>query len=204
MFKKKCFSCNKKVEKKFNFCPYCGASFKKKNEEENYGMLGRDDFIPDMQRQAQPKIPLGLNKIMGHLVKQLNKELNNLGNESLQASPKGFSIQISTGKPQIKEVQGRPIKEIMNNISEEEIGRRTKLPRAEAESSIRRLADRIIYEVKTPGIKNKEQVIITKLENSIEIKAYSKDKCYYKTIPLKFEIQKWYLLNEKIILELKG
>jgi len=39
MLKKKCPSCAEKVSRDFNFCPKCGASFKAKNEEMNFGMF---------------------------------------------------------------------------------------------------------------------------------------------------------------------
>ena len=34
MLKKKCPHCEKKIERKFNFCPYCGFPFKKITEQD--------------------------------------------------------------------------------------------------------------------------------------------------------------------------
>ncbi len=69
MFKKKCSACAKKVEKKFNYCPYCGVSFKAGNDSKDFGMLGRDDSERRVQQDLG--LPLGLNGIVNSLVKQL-------------------------------------------------------------------------------------------------------------------------------------
>ena len=45
MFKKRCSKCDKKIEKGYNFCPYCGKNSKGDYKKEDYGILGRDDFI---------------------------------------------------------------------------------------------------------------------------------------------------------------
>ncbi len=45
MLKRRCSGCGEKVERKFNYCPWCGIGFKTKNEQENFGMIGKDDFV---------------------------------------------------------------------------------------------------------------------------------------------------------------
>ena len=203
MFERKCPDCAKKVEGKFRFCPYCGSSFKQRSEAENYGMLGRDDVV-EKEPEKQMKLPFGLNKIMGGLMEQLNKELGGMMNEG-GGVPKGFKIQISTGKPMVQQVAPRVnVKQHVIHLSKEEAERRGKLPRKEAKSTIRRIGDVLVYEILTPGVNNKEQVIITKLEEGIEVKAYSKDKCYYKTILLTVEVLRWGVLENKVVVELKG
>lgn len=209
MFKRKCPGCREKVERKFNFCPYCGKSFKEHDEQENFGMIGRDDIV-DLERQARQeiKLPFGLNKIMGSLMKKLEKEMSEL--DGGVGTPKGFKIQISTGMPHLKRIMPEVRRGNLDNktvtpeISDEELERRRKLLRVEAKSVIRRLADKIVYEICVPGVKSNKDIVIARLENSIEIKAYSKDKCYFKIIPLKIEVIGFYLKDEKVFLELKN
>ena len=207
MFEKKCPDCGKKIKHSFNFCPFCGADFKKKKNEEDYGMLGTDDFVELHQQKTNVvKLPFGLNKLMGGLIKQLDRELREMVQEDMQVRgvPRGFQIKISSGQPKLQKVVS-PVKSAEKiRISRDEINRRKKLPRVEAESQIRRLGDVIIYEIATPGVSKKEQVVIAKLEEGLEVKAYSKDKCYYKVIPLKVEIARWGVLGEKVVVELKG
>ncbi|MAH49515.1 hypothetical protein CMI37_27075 [Candidatus Pacearchaeota archaeon] len=205
MLKKKCPNCAKKIEKKFSYCPYCGLGFRKQRDEENFGMLGRDDVI---EREPTPeiKMPFGLNKIMNSLVKQLEKEMGNMGEVQPGGGGRGFKIQISTGKPQVKQMpmQKKEEKMIMPVISERELERREGLERTDADSKVKRLSDKIVYEINVPGVRGKDDVIITRLEEGIEIRAYSKDKCYVKVIPLKVEVLGWYLKQDVLVVELKG
>jgi HSP20 family molecular chaperone IbpA len=204
MVKKECKSCAKKVERKFNYCPYCGASFKIRKENDNFGMLGRSDSNEKIQEEI--KLPFGMDKIMGSLVKQLEKQMNSANPGNGQKMPKEINIRIGKGIPQMRQpVQMAPktISELPK-ISEKENERRMNLPKVEVESKIRRLSDTIIYEIETPGVKKKEDIILTELATGIEIRAYSSDKCYMKFIPLKVEVIEYHVKEEKVIVEFRG
>jgi hypothetical protein len=203
MLKRKCPSCAKKIERKFSFCPYCGVSFRARNEREEFGMLGRNDSNERVQNEL--KLPFGMNKIVNSLVKQLERQMNDL-NEGGDGIPRGFKIRIANG-PQMNQVIRKMPEEKVEDvpkISDEENDRRASLPRKEVESRVRRLADRIIYELETPGVKRKKDIILTKLASGLEIKAYSKDKCYVKFIPLTVEVIEYYVEGEKVFVELKA
>ena len=45
MFKKRCSKCERKIEKGFDYCPHCGKNLKSKYDDEDFGMLGKDDLI---------------------------------------------------------------------------------------------------------------------------------------------------------------
>ena len=208
MLKRKCPGCAEKIEKKFHFCPWCGQSIKNHKEKEDFGLLGRTDSIQNMNSSSenQSNLPFGLDKIMGGLIKQLEKELSGIDNQN--KIPKGFNIRIQTGFPNQNQINKQQdiLKETIKNpvLTEKESTRRQKLPRQEAKSKVKRLSDKIIYEINAPGIKNKEDIIITKLEQGFEIKAYSKDTCYTKTIPLQIEILGYTIEDNKLIVELKN
>ena len=195
MLKKICNSCGKKIERKFHFCPYCGYLFRKQENEEDFGLIGKDDALLESQFNQELRLPLNLNKLMNSLIDQIGKEIE----VEEGRGQHGFKIQISTGKPQIKHIEQEEAE-----LSEEEITRRKRLPKEEPKSNVRRLGDKIVYEIHTPEVKSKKDVVITKLEDSIEIRAYSKNKCFHKVIPLKIEILKYYLKNNTLFLELKG
>lgn len=95
------------------------------------------------------------------------------------------------------------VKKELTKAEKEKLKQFAKLPREEPKTNIRRLSDRIIYEILVPGIKDKRNIIINKLPNSIEIKAFTKNKAYFKLIPLGLPITKHYLEKDKLILELK-
>ena len=166
-------------------------------------MLGRNDSSERMQEEI--KLPFGMEKIMGSLVKQLERQMgNNLNNG--QGIPKEISIRIAKGNPQMRQaIQGAPktIREPVK-ISDKEANRRMNLPKVEVESKVRRLSDTIIYEIETPGVRKREDVVLTELATGIEVRAYSSDKCYIKFIPLKVEITGYYVREEKVIVEMKG
>ena len=210
----KCKFCNNKIDKKFAFCPYCGKNIKQASENEFF----------------QPTFNMGFpfNQIMKHMTKQIEKQLKEtdieLGQFKMKENQmpkkmKGISISISSsgnGEPVIKvknlgdnesmvaEAPKQARQELpVKILSEEESQRISKLPKENnPKTSVRRLTDKIIYEISLPGVK-KEDVIITKLHNSIEIKAFSKDKAYFKLIPISLPIIKSEISEGKLILELK-
>jgi len=204
MFKKKCPSCAKKIEKKFNFCPYCGVSFKSRSEQENFGMLGRNDSRGEVREEV--KLPLGMNKIMNSLVKQLESQLGNMDLGEGQGIPKGVKIRVARGPGMNQVVRKAPEKKVeeVPRVSDEENERRMGLPKVEGESKVKRLSDTIIYEITAPGVKKKNDVVLTELATGLEIKAYSNDKCYVKFIPLKVEVVEFYVEKEKVVVELKA
>jgi HSP20 family molecular chaperone IbpA len=201
MFKKKCFSCEKKIERDFSYCPWCGHSFNKVNDNE-WGMLGKND--ESQQIENQMKLPFGFNGIINTLMKQIEKDLSGMDNGS--PMPKGFKIQISKGPPRMQNINEpqKTMVEPVEIVSEDERQRRSKLKRVDAKSAIRRLPEGVIYEIDAPGVKTKNDVTITKLEQSLEVKAYSEDKCYVKTFPMKVEILGIVVKADKIFLKLKG
>jgi hypothetical protein len=210
MFKKKCPACEKKIERKFNFCPWCGHSFRKQRVEEDFGMLGRTDDV-EQQINNQLQLPFGMNGLFNGLMKQIEKEIANM--EKMQPQngmPRGFKIQISgPGQPKIQNIsnqnkQKQPAIIQVEEVDEEEKMRRASLKRVEAKSNIRRLPEGIVYEIDTPGVKNVRDVVITKLEESMEVKVYTEDKCYIKSIPLKMDVVEFSVQENKVLLKLRN
>ncbi len=87
-------------------------------------------------------------------------------------------------------------------ISEEKAKELAKLPRQEAESKVRRLSGKVVYEIELPGVKNIKNIIINQLGNSIEVKAFAEDKAYFKFLPISLPLLNYKLLDDKLILEL--
>lgn len=217
--KKKCGKCNKKIGGKYDFCPYCGNRVSNEGQNEDWGMLGKSDFMP----LNNIKLPIGFNAIFNSLVKNLSKELNKemMSNnfkeieEPKKIEKDGLSISISTfgnGPPKIKVTQmgenrktpEEKIKQIKQNFfTENQIKNFAGLKREEPKTNIRRLSNKVVYEIEIPGVKSVEDISIIKLENSIEIKAISKNKAYAKIIPINLPIKKYNLSNGKLILELE-
>ena len=203
MFKKKCPACARKIKKDFVYCPYCGVSFRARDEQANFGMLGRNDSNDRIVEEL--KLPFGMNKIMNSLVKQLESQLGGMDLGDGDGMPKGVKIRIARGPQMNQVVREMPEKKVnVPNISNEENERRAGLKKVEVESRIKRLGNTIIYEIEAPGVKRKEDVVLTELASGLEIKAYSKDRCYVKFIPLKVEVIAYSVEKEKVVIELKA
>lgn len=228
MFKKKCKNCGEKVSDRYIYCPYCSAQL---SSNEDWGMLGRNDFMPSMN---EVKLPRGFNMIFNTLLKNLDKQFKELDRETgsedieldkFQKRPNikkgGISISISTSGDKPPEIKVRSfgdqkfkkqeqkikkqIKEIPSKtLPQKSLKKISKLPKEEPQTNIRRLADKVIYEIYMPGVKSIKDVSIIRLENSIEIKALAKDKAYIKLIPINLPISNYNLSKGKLVLELEA
>ena len=78
------------------------------------------------------------------------------------------------------------------------------MPKEEPKSKIRRLSDRVIYELIVPGVDSIEDVLVIQLENSLEIKALSKDKIYSKNLNINLPILRYQLVNGSLIIEMQA
>jgi HSP20 family molecular chaperone IbpA len=219
--KKRCNACGEKISGNYNFCPYCRVNLAE-NDDEEWGMLGKNDF-------AQPdemKMPFGFNALFNTLLKNLDKQFNELErnypsekNKKPHIRKSGVSISINTSNgrpPEIKikrfgdtpQIQGKKNgeksvkKQILKSFSEKQRKKFSHLPRKDPDTEIRRLSDRIVYEIKMPGVISLENVSINQLEESIEIKAIGKKNSYSKIIPVKLPVRKYNISKGKLVLEL--
>lgn len=224
--------CGKKINKDYDFCPYCGIQVKEqvkqkeefdkflKELEDDLGMpffmkKPFEKIMSEFERQMKELEPL-MAEQMEMQNRQLNQgNQNNLNNENKnQNDAVGINIDIRTtndGQPVIQIKKFGDLKKEKENLpdtknkilTEQEKEKYSTLPRKEPITKIRRFSDKIVYEISLPGLKNKEDIIINKLQNSIEIKALAKDKVYFKLIPLALPIKNYKVDKEKLILELK-
>ena len=217
MFKKKCSKCNEKISKNYEFCPFCGNNFKSLNDNNDYGFLGKNDFIKE-NNNFSPFNDSFMNKMLSNALKILETQLKELPREFKETKPNnipriqnnnldvqffvnGKKVFPQNNQEEREEIQ-KPIK-IKNNISEEKAERFYKLPKKEPNSKVRRFSGKIVYEIEVPGVTAIEDVLINQLENSIEIKALSKDKVYSKTLNINLPILNYKLSKGNLILELK-
>ena len=89
----------------------------------------------------------------------------------------------------------------ISQLTKEQEEKLRSLPKIEPSTLVRRLSNKVIYEIDLPGAK-KEDVMISKFKESIEIKAFTKDKIFIKIIPVGLPILRYYINNGKLSLEL--
>jgi len=226
MFDKKIkCSCGKKVSKKFEFCPHCGRNIQEKVSYEKQRDKQVDAIMKDFEKAFDMpfimKFPF--ESLVKKMVKDIDKQFQEYDQELVKENnPKvvrtGLSISINQnaeGEPIIKvrqlggnnvQFKDESITEKTKNlpkIREKESGKFSQLPKQEPETTVRRLTDRIIYELSLPGVKNEKNVFIDKLQKSIEVRAFSDKQAYFKLIPVPFSVKNWRLEKERLILELK-
>ncbi len=212
--KKTCNQCKEKISDKYIFCPYCGHFFGKKKSED-YGMLGISDEIEMQQNPFESIFGGGVfNKMFGGAIKMLEKELEKEFKNQNQNLPQKTNFEIIINGKRINPENIRftqrvmqqddsgPKKKTVPKMSTESLKKISKLPKKEPSTNIRRLANKIIYELDIPGVKSMEDISITKLENSIEVKALAGNKAYSKLIPINLPITNYELADGKLILEL--
>ena len=107
MFKEKCKRCNRKIQKDFDFCPYCGSNVGKERNQRDFGFLGKDDFIASDNFNLQ-----GMDNIISSLMNQIESQL-------IGKKMPGKRISISIYSPKIKEPK--------NNLSEDKAREMPKL-----------------------------------------------------------------------------
>jgi hypothetical protein len=209
--KAKCGNCSSNVEKKFSFCPYCGSSLSNKEEEmKEFGLLGKNDMVKE-EMQGEPLANMGItdklvNSLMNSMMKSLDKQfkniaaqdVENLENASIEQLPNGIKIRI--GVPHVKP---KPKQHKRKEITPEQLERMSKLPRTEAKSKIRRLSDKVIYEIAAPGIESPDDIFISKLESGYEIKAIGKKKIYTNTIPMTLPLRGFSFDSKGLFVEFK-
>lgn len=218
--KKKCGKCGEKISEDYNYCPYCQAPLKDLFEEEGWGLLGRNDSI----EPEEIKLPMGLNALFNSLMKSLNSQMKEFDQGKNQSKEQrvskksgGISISISTSGdkppeikvksfgniPEFKEREGQ-IKNKTEKIKlpSSESGKFAGLPKKEPETDIRRFSNKVVYEIKMPGVRSLEDISLIQLENSIEIKALANKKVFYKIIPINLPIKKYNLSGGILTLEL--
>ncbi|MEM4625417.1 MAG: zinc ribbon domain-containing protein [Candidatus Pacearchaeota archaeon] len=223
MFRIKCARCGKKIKEKFEFCPYCGTRVE---DSSNYGFLGKEDFIgPD-----EIRLPMGFNFLLRPLMKELIRQMQNLDKElreeekALGGKSKpnetfsSFSIHIgipgqkpiklesfSDGKRiQIKDFNssGKNVRKIiLPKIDISKIEDAKDFPRKEAIAEMKRVDDKIIYNIFLPGVKSLSDINIAVFENVVEIKAISDKEVLFKNLKLKLPILDYSFSNEKLTIE---
>ncbi|MBU2562543.1 MAG: zinc ribbon domain-containing protein [Nanoarchaeota archaeon] len=215
MFRKKhCKRCNKKISEKYEFCPYCGISFKKHNQEEDWGMLGRNDSINEFERFS--KSIFGgisgsmINKMLGGVMNMLEKEMQKEIKKQQPPQRTNFQLFINGKKVNLDHSPNekiQPVQEIKNlpkkSLSKESLKKMAKLPKQEPKTNIRRFSNRVVYEINMPEVKSLNDISIIQLESSIEVKAVGKNKAYLKLIPISMPISDYKFSKGKLTLELE-
>ena len=172
-------------------------------EEKDYGLLGRrdiDDFAKKFEQSFRLTGNINISEIF-NIASSLMNELTKSLNDS-HDFPRGINITFSCKKPAAKIERASGKESCFSSFSEEKLRRYSKLSKTEPKTDIRRIGKKLLYKLEMPDVKNSEDIMISKFENSFEIRAIG-DNAYFKIIPLKLELLKWSFKDGTLILEFK-
>jgi len=220
MFKKKCPKCENKIEKTHDFCPFCGKNLKSKYDNEDFGFLGKNDFMD----KEENMFGFGggfMDKMINKAMKMIEKQMRDMPNEfnqnpnQNQGKPNpNMHVQFFVNgkkvfpqKPQVQQNNPNNLNKpnnIKKTLPKEKADKFAKLPRKEPKTIMKRLAGKLVYEIAMPGVEDIDDVLINQLESSIEIKALSKNKVYSKTLKVNLPIINYELEKGNFTLELQA
>jgi len=204
MFKgKRCKRCENKIKDSFDFCPYCGLDLiNPERDQKEFGMLGKNNEVRGypmvggggfgITDKIAERVLKNFMKSMPDLMRNLEKQMQDMDPE-VQNIPNGIKIRFGPGGMQQRQKQKRPVRK---SITQEQIKRMAKLPRAEAKSEVRRFSDKVVYDIKASGIESVDDVFVSKLESGYEVKAIGTKKVYVNSIPVNLPL-KGFSLHEK-------
>lgn len=195
-FKKKsrqaCNYCSKEIEEKFIYCPYCGkSSLSPEQIQKEFGLLGNsDEELLENPMAAAGLLSQMIAPMMQGLAKSFMEQMSE--EAEIQQLPNGISIRMSSvARPKKRQ----PQKSIKPEITKEQIEKMADLPRATAKTKIRRLSDRVVYDLSIPGIDSLKDIFVSKTESGYEVKVLSKNKVYVNNLPINLPLRQ-YSFNE--------
>ncbi len=197
MFSKKqpCPKCKSSIQVDFDFCPHCGVDIRDPEKEmQDYGLLGKNDMVqtPTVGGGSMGFSDKLLNSIFNQLMKALEQQMRAGAQQDSNAVklPNGIVMTVNTQSKAAPKAAKR------RTLSEDQMKRLAALPRTEAKTDIRRLSDRVLYELKAPGVGSVDDVIVSKVESGYEVKVISDKKVYINSLQLDLPL-KGYSLNEQ-------
>ena len=133
--------------------------------------------------------------------KEMAKEIQQRPEHAeIRQLPNGITIKFGALPLANRQRQAKkPIEK--KKITNDQITRLSKLPRAQAKSSVKRLSDKVVYELATPGVQNPEDVFVSKVETGYEVKAIGSKKVYVNTLPIELPLRRCSLAQNKLLVE---
>ncbi len=207
----KCEQCNGNIEKKYSFCPFCGDSLIDiKKQREDYGLIGKNDLEENNEDQVMQN-GLGItdklinsvfNSMLRSLDKQFQNQIKNVRKEEkteIMTFPNGIKIKISGPFQEKQKLKQKKPQQI--EINESLIRKINSLPKEKAKTSMKRIGNRVLYELKTPGLTSPHDVLVSKLESGYEIKAVGDKKVYVNSIPINLPLKSYSIMDNKLLME---
>lgn len=168
-------------------------------------MLGRSDIADEeMIRHAFASNMSVADKLIGSLMGSLMKNLDmqfrdarEIETAEVKSTPNGIKIRVGVPVQQRR----REARVASRQLTEQQLTRMSKLPRSEAKTNVRRLADKVVYDLAAHGVESPDDVFVSKTESGYEIKAIAKNKVYINSVPVNLPLRGFSLHDKGLTVE---
>lgn len=181
----RCPRCGSGVNEGWSFCPKCGSRLERNLFGDVFERMGQEmkNELKSMDRAFERNFEvLDLSPFFRKPIRSsgFSIKITRSGSEKPKVSVKTF------GDVDRKELESETGKLGFEKAPKMEKGGKVCLERTrtieEPETCVRRIGDKIVVEVKLPGVEDTKDIELKSLENSIEVKAISGKKAYFKIL----------------------
>ena len=181
----RCPRCGSGVNEGWSFCPKCGSRLERNLFGDVFERMGQEmkNELKSMDRAFERNFEvLDLSPFFRRPIRSsgFSIKITRSGSEKPKVSVKTF------GDVDRKELESETGKLGFEKAPKMEKGGKVCLERTrtieEPETCVRRIGDKIVVEVKLPGVEDTKDIELKSLENSIEVKAISGKKAYFKIL----------------------
>ncbi|MCK4531475.1 MAG: zinc-ribbon domain-containing protein [Candidatus Aenigmarchaeota archaeon] len=181
----RCPRCGSGVNEGWKFCPKCGSRLERNLFGDVFERMGQEmkNELKSMDRAFERNFEvLDLSPFFRKPIRSsgFSIKITRSGSEKPKVSVKTF------GDVDRKELESETGKLGFEKAPKMEKGGKVCLERTrtieEPETCVRRIGDKIVVEVKLPGVEDTKDIELKSLENSIEVKAISGKKAYFKIL----------------------
>jgi len=139
----------------------------------------------------------------GHKI--VKNPLTRLMDDLTRLMKKSFSGFFDSGERGVKIKIRSPRRVVVKREDDRRVLRKVPDVKEEAVMNVKRIRDKIIYELELPGVKSLRDVKLMRFPESLEVRAYAPEKLYFKIIPLNKQdrLLSRELINEKLILTIR-
>lgn len=210
----RCSNCGADADKNWEFCPHCGAKIKKRMFADVFS-FGMEDIFGHLGKEVE--------RMQKEMTRNFDKNFEVLDLrpmfEEKKPGARGFTIKIVKRSDKNPKVDIKTFGGVNKHQIEEEVSKKLgvrptpgkklvqkrKIPKVteEPKTNIKQLPGKALVEIELPGVKSLHDIEIDELKRSAEIKAYTKDKMYFKIIqlPPNLRISQKDFKNGKLTLE---
>lgn len=190
---KHCDTCGLRMDDKWTYCPKCGSRQRVEMFRNIFSEISRQ--IKDMNREMQkmeksfevrdispffrgPKssgFSIKIIRSSGNRPKVTVKTFGNIDKERIKKQIEGQLEEGRGIKLSFPNKSNERAKEIPIPVGESKVAEEPK-------TNIKTQDKRVTVDVELRGVKSLDDIIVTELENSIEVRATTKEKAYFKIL----------------------